>query len=136
MLEFVPQISLPLEKDDNIARRGSELRMGWALKHPNRLSKKQKDFLLDIYNVGSQTGHKADPSAVCQSMRRARLPSGEPMFLLEDHLSSQQIASFFSRETAKRKATPTSAERESALHEIQREVVDAIAIHQPILYNN
>ena len=99
--------------------------------------------MIEIYNVGCQTGHKADPSVVAQTMRKTRLPSGEPMFMIDEFLSSQQIASFFSRETAKRKAAPTStsvesiaAERESALQEIHQEVLSSLAVCHPIMYGN
>ena len=56
-------------------------------KHYKRLSKIQHDYLLDISNAGSQTGHKVDPVSVSKSMRKA---------------------SFFSRETAKKKALKMS----------------------------
>ena len=54
--------------------------MGWALKsskHYKRLPKIQKDYLLNIYNAGNQTGHRVDPVSVLKSMRKVRLPSDE-----------------------------------------------------------
>ena len=85
--------------------------MGWALKsskHYKRLPKIQKDYLLNIYNAGNQTGHRVDPVSVSKSMREVRLPSDEPIFKVDEYLTSQQIASFFSRETAKKKALKMS----------------------------
>ena len=81
--------------------------MGWALKsskHYKRLSKIQNYYLLDIYNASNQTG-QVDPVSVSKSMRKVRLPSGEPIFKVDEYLTSQQIASFFSRDTAKKKDT-------------------------------
>ena len=43
-----------------------------------------------------------------KSMRKARLACGEPIFKVDEYLTSQQIASFFSRETAKKKALKMS----------------------------
>lgn len=51
----------------------------------------QTDYLLHIYNAGNQTGQKVDPVSVSNSMRKARLPGGEPIFKVEDNLTSQQI---------------------------------------------
>ncbi|CAB4013274.1 Hypothetical predicted protein [Paramuricea clavata] len=63
------------------------LNMGWAL------SEKQKTYVLDTYQVGEQTGQKADPVSVSRTMKRARLSSGEPMFTAIEYLMPQQIAS-------------------------------------------
>ena len=140
----VPYVS---DKAGNLERGEPSLKMGWALKsskHYKRLSKKQKDYLLDIYNAGDQTGHKADPVSVSKSMRKARLPSGEPIFKVDEYLTSQQIASFFSRETAKKKgAQETEAEkdqqaveRETLLQGLQKDVMDSISIGHPIMHGN
>ena len=112
--------SLPLQEstDSTSENIGPSLPMGWALKSAKtykRLSKKQKDYLLEIFNVGNTTGHKADPAVVSKSMRRARQTSCEPMFTIDEYLTSQQIASFFSRQTAKKKKADLSARYLSAI---------------------
>ena len=123
--------------------------MGWALKsskHYKRLPKIQKDYLLNIYNAGNQTGHRVDPVSVLKSMRKVRLPSDEPIFKVDEFLTSQQIASFFSRETAKKKGTQDvetetqkdqqAVEREKVLQDLQKDVMDSISICHPIMHGN
>jgi hypothetical protein len=59
------------------------LKMGWALKSTKeykQLSEKQKKYLVDCYDIGEDTGQKADPVSISRTMRKARLSSGEPMF--------------------------------------------------------
>ena len=85
--------------------------MGWALKsskHYKRLPKIQKDYLLNIYNAGNQTGHRVDPVSVSKSMREVRLPSDEPIFKVDEYLTSQQIASFFRGRQQRKKALEMS----------------------------
>lgn len=125
--------------------------MGWALKSTKqnkRFSKKQKEYLLDIYNVGENTGQKADPASVSRAMRKARLPTGEPVFNGEEYLSTQQIAGFFSRVTAKKKVAVTQV---TNTHEVQKDrleidterllsdlhsvVSDSVSIRHPIMYS-
>ena len=138
-------VSLPLQEstDSTSEKIGPSLPMGWALKSTKtykRLSKKQKDYLLEIFNVGNTTGHKADPAVVSKSMRRARQTSGEPMFTIDEYLTSQQIASFFSRQTAKKKKADSgndmAAEREALLQELQDNVIDTISIRHPIMHDS
>ena len=99
----VPYVS---DKAGNLERGEPSLKMGWApksSKHYKRPSKIQKGYLLDIYNAGNQTGHKVDPVSVSNSMRKARLPGGEPIFKVEDNLTSQQINKLLSAGDSKEK---------------------------------
>ena len=75
-------------------------------KHYKRLSKIQHDYLLDISNAGSQTGHKVDP--VCVEIHAKGKTGIWQIFKVDEYLTSQLIASFFSRETAKKKALKMS----------------------------
>lgn len=123
--------------------------MGWALKSAKeykRLSEKQKTYLLDIYQVGEETGQKADPVSISRTMKNARLSSGKPMFTATEFLTAQQIASFFSRETAKRRkaAARNSIEAqkddrevniEKLIQDWRSEIVDAVCIRHPVLYD-
>lgn len=102
--------------------------------------------MLHIYNAGNQTGHKVDPVSVLKSMQKARLPGGKPIFKVDDNLTSQQIASFFLRETAKKKGTQDvetetqkdqqAVEREKVLQDLQKDVMDSISICYPIMRGN
>ena len=142
----VPQICAGIPVDDVDT---PVLKMGWALKSAKeykRLSEKQKTYLLDTYQVGEQTGQKADPVSVSRTMKRARLLSGEPMFTAKEYLTAQQIASFYSRETAKRRkaAAGVSAESqkdeqevstEKLIQDLHLEVVNAVSFRHPIMYD-
>ena len=89
---------------------------------------------------------KSIPVSVSKSMRKARLTSGEPMFKVDEYLTSQQIASFFWREIAKKKSTQDvetetqkdqqAVERETSQQDLQKDVTDSISICHPILYGN
>lgn len=122
------------------------LKMGWALKsnkEHKRLSEKQKKYLIKIYDVGEKTGQKADPVAVSNTMRKSRLPSGEPMFSIEEYLTAQQIASFFSRHTTKRKKQAIEEAQkdereiitEKLVQDLQKEVHDKLALAHPLIYD-
>ena len=89
---------------------------------------------------------KSIPVSVSKSMRKARLTSGEPMFKVDEYLTSQQIASFFWRETAKKKSTQDvetetqkdqqAVERETSLQDLQNDVTDSISICHPIMHGD
>ena len=115
----VPQICAGIPVDDVDT---PVLKMGWALKSAKEY-KRLPENLLDTYQVGEQTGQKADPVSVSRTMKRARLLSGEPMFTAKEYLTAQQIASFYSRETAKRRkaAAGVSAESEKDEQEVSTE---------------
>ena len=128
--------------------------MGWALKHTStsrRLNKKQKEYLIDLFLLGEQTGQKADPSEVSQSMRKARNKDGSLLFLSEEYLTSQQITGFFSRTAAKKSIQvpsdtnlvdedydddllPAMAEKE--LEQMLRNILNEISIQHPITYES
>ena len=77
----------------------SSLPMGWALKSARiqrtRLSKSQKQYLTEVFQIGESTGHKTDPSNVSNSMRKARDTDGSFKFGAASYLTSQEVASFF-----------------------------------------
>ena len=77
----------------------SSLPMGWALKSASiqrtRLSESQKQYLTEVFQISERTGHKADPSNVSKSMRKARNADGSFKFGAASCLTSQQVASFF-----------------------------------------
>ena len=128
--------------------------MGWALKHTTtsrRLNKKQKEYLIDIFLRGEQTGQKADPIEVSKSMKKARNEDGSLLFLSEEYLTSQQITGFFSRTAAKKSIQVPSATNlddedddddllsamtEKELEQMRRNILNEIAIKHPITYES
>ena len=129
----------------------SVLRMGWALKSTKqrkRLSEKQKKYLLDIYLIGESTGYKAEPAAVAKSMRKSKNSDGDLLFEASEFLTPQQIASFFSRLSAKRALLTADDEDEDEIEEdlreameeqnlddLSKEVVNEVSIQHPIMYD-
>ena len=66
---------------------------GWALKgtrKATRFKENQCEYLDDKFQIGQESGHKAD-------MRYARRDNGEQRFDVEEFLTAQQIQSYFSR---------------------------------------
>lgn len=77
----------------------TELKKGWALKKRRtvkRFSSNQTSFLRDAFIQGENPGHKCDPEEVAAKMRTAR-KNGCRLFSKHEFLSSNQIASYFSR---------------------------------------
>ena len=99
----------------------SALPMGWALKSAStqrtRLTESQKQYLTEVFQIGERTGHKAHPCNVSKSMRKARNADGSSKFDTSSYLTSQQVASFFSRLAAKR--VVAESQDEEAEHQIE-----------------
>ena len=127
--------------------------MGWALKHSHarstRFSTKQKQYLIAKFQIGEQTGQKVDPTNVSRVMRTTKDSNGERLFDSTEFLTSQQIASFFSRLASKRSLNDVAetqsdedeeqneADRESQLQVLRNQVMSDISIQQlhPIVYD-
>ena len=77
---------------------------GWALQKPRvggtRFSENVKSYLTARFDVGTQTGRKADPSQVAADMRTTRNADGSRRFSRDEWLTKGQIQSFFSRLSA------------------------------------
>ena len=58
----------------------SVLQKGWT-KQRKRLSEKQRKYLLDVYQIGESTGHKAEPASVARSMRMSKKSDGSLLFM-------------------------------------------------------
>jgi RNase H-fold protein (predicted Holliday junction resolvase) len=65
--------------------------------------KKAKLFLLEQFDSGAATGLKADPAQVSREMKQVKDKNGKPLFKPEEWRTAQQIKSFFSRMSSKRK---------------------------------
>ena len=82
----------------------SSLSMGWALQKPRiggkRYSPRVKDYLKARFDVGEQSGQKADPQHVSMDTRNARTEENKRLFSREEWLTRNQVQSYFSRLSA------------------------------------
>ena len=121
---------------------------GWALRSSQvkrtRFTANQKDYLTKKFDLGEISGRKADPESVARAMMAARDSEGNRMFKSTEFLTSQQVASFFSRLAAKRRLPDVSsgsdeeaddAERESALQDLSNAVMREVSLEHPIVYD-
>lgn len=70
------------------------LSMGWAFKVKKKktvFSTKQKNYMVEKFNIGKHGGCKVDPFTAAEDMQN------DEKFQKDDFLTGQQIASFFSR---------------------------------------
>lgn len=77
--------------------------MGWALqkKHGSvRFPQKARQYRIQKFNIGQDTGKKEDPVQVAKDMRTASTIEGEKMFDRTEWLLKCQIQGFFSRLSA------------------------------------
>ena len=92
----MPTVQLHCEEQSQFL---TPLPMSWALKTVTkkaRFTQKQNEFLKLQFEIGEQSGRKADPSEVSKLMRSARDEFGARHFQPEDVLTGQQITGFFS----------------------------------------
>ena len=120
--------------------------MGWALKPTRarraRFTPAQKAYLNAKFKLGEESGKKADPASVARSMMCAKDNSDNRLFCSDDFLTSNQIASFFSRLAAQKTVDLGDAaieDVEAAAHEqdIEELVSDAareLRPKYPIVY--
>ena len=98
--------------------------------------------------IGEQTGKKADSSNVSKSMRKVRNADGSSRFDASSYLTSQQVASFFSRLASKKvvQAAQSGDEEdehaeeldkihEQNIQELSNEVMAEISLQHPIMYD-
>jgi Arf-GAP/Rho-GAP domain/ANK repeat/PH domain-containing protein 3 len=107
--------------------------MGWALKNSSssrRFTKAQKKYLTDLFVLGEQTGRKADPEQVSKAMRKTRDANGSFLFDANSYLTSKQIASFFSRLSAKKSLPATCSS--TADDEEEESIDDLLASQEEI----
>lgn len=125
---------------------------GWALKSTakkKRFTENQKKYLIEVFQMGEQTGQKANPSNVSKAMRTARNSDGVRLFGKDEFLTSQQISSFFSRVAAKKKIDVCDEDEtdnaefeqhqqdvENELREISNKVMDEVAVQHPIIFGS
>ncbi|KAL9960337.1 hypothetical protein ACROYT_G033784 [Oculina patagonica] len=85
---------------------------GWALQKPRgggtRFSENVRSYLTVRFDVGAQTGRKADPVQVAADMRTTRNADGSRRFPRDEWLTKEQVQSFFSRLSALRRRKGSS----------------------------
>ena len=104
----------------------AELPKGWALKSsrkPVRFNETQKQFLTEKFQIGEETGSKEDPAKVCREMRLKKDVHGLKVFSKEECLTTQQIASFFSRLASKKRLSGRELNQKD-IEEINDELED------------
>lgn len=103
--------------------------MGWALPKPRagstRFSDKVKNYLTAKFDLGEQSGLKADPQQVSNDMRKARDEQNNRLFDRDEWLTKSQVQGFFSRLTANRKRQRTPSEIEQNPKELSLEEEEA-----------
>lgn len=101
--------------------------IGWALhksKGHKRFSENVKNYLLEQFLVGEETGRKVAPSEASTRMRSLRNDSnGLRVFCKEEWLTTQQIRSYFSRLSTLKKSgkLPKAADLR-----VEEEVISAV----------
>ena len=90
--------------------------MGWALAKPragpSKVTDKVKKYLTAKFDLGEQTGRKADPLQVSNDMRKAKDAQNNRLFIREEWLTKSQVQGFFSRLAATKRRQQGSAEIE------------------------
>lgn len=123
------------------------IQQGWALKtskKSKRFNDNQKSYLNDKFQIGQETGIKADPEDVSQDMRHAKMENGERRFTVDEFMTSQQIKSYLSRRAAKVKNLPEKisgsqdreVEEEVAYSSIRNHIVNECHVMHPITYDS
>ena len=121
-----------------VTHRASDTRqMGWALKSSPRkvrFSQEQKKCLDLKYHLCEQTGKKSSGGDVARQIRRARGQDGKRLFAADDFLTAQQITSYFSRMTAKRKnvteAEVDTEEGENLIRDLTAEITERLVAEE------
>ena len=73
------------------------------------------------FEEGEKSGKNLKADEVAQDMRRVRDEMGRRVFMIEEFLTSNQVASFFSRLAAKRRSVTTSDNEAIEAEEIRKE---------------
>ena len=93
--------------------------IGWALPKPrtgsSKFSEKVKNYLTARFDLGEQTGRKADPQQVSNDMRKATDEQNNRLFDRKEWLTKSQVQGFFSRlaATRRRQQDPTEVDLNS-----------------------
>ena len=110
---------------------------GWALKStkkPSRMTDKTKTYLVNIFEQGSQIGHKADPVQVSRQMKLEKDVDGKLLFKPDEWRTSKQISQLFSHLEAVQKQVDeedvAAEETELTLATLRIELMEQVALPQ------
>lgn len=135
---------LPTITPTSGAKEAATLKEGWALKASRksyRFNKTQKIYLNAKFRIGQTTGRKVNAETVAREMRRARDSDGKRLFSITEFLSSQQIASYFSRLSAANRnqdveeADIEAVQEEINFTDIRDSVLDSDVEEHPIVFD-
>ena len=82
------------KKSDNQFSAGQS-ELGWAMRRAQKsvvFLEKAKNYLVDVFWTGEETGKKANASKVASRMKSLRDDTGQKLFAKTDWLTEQQIA--------------------------------------------
>lgn len=115
---------------DDQALAGQE-KQGWALRKARKsvaFSEKAKNYLVDLFWIGEETGKKANASDVASRMKSLRDEvTGKKMFAKTDWLTEQQIARYFSRLSTLNKSGQLQRTRTISMDEDEEAEADNLA---------
>ena len=77
-------------KDSDDQTSAGKLELGWALRRARKsvaFSEKAKNFLVDVFWTGEETGKKPNASEVASRMKSLRDDTGQKMFAKTDWLT-------------------------------------------------
>ena len=138
----IPNIDPVSSKGSNVASAFSV--EGWALrgaKKPYKFNEKQREYLEAKFDIGQGTGRKVNPEIVAREMRHAKDAGGGKLFSSSEFLSVQQIASYFSRLSAKGRSQLVSemdlraVEEEDNFTSAREAVLSTLDLQHPITYD-
>ena len=87
---FTTQPTLAVPTTTEVSKE-SPLVQGWALqgtRKVTRFNENQLEYLDDKFQIGQESGHKADPEKVSRDMLYARRDNGERRFDVEEFLTA------------------------------------------------
>ena len=103
--------------------------VGWALPKPragySRFNEKVKNYLTIRFDLGEQTGRKADPQQVSNDMRKATDEQSNRLFDSKEWLTKSQVRGFFSRLAATRRRQQEPTEVDLNSRDLSREEEEA-----------
>ena len=148
LLEGQGVTAVPALRSATLSTRGStKLKMGWALKTSEvkrtRFTTAQRSYLSEKFKLGELTKHKADPTSIARSMRRAKDVNGARMFSAEEFLTATHVAGYFSRLASKKTLAHNdveldfieSATREETIHEMVGDAISELSLQHPVIYD-
>jgi len=103
---------------------------GWALRRTRKsvaFPEKAKNYLLNMFWMGEETGKKATASDVACKMKSLRDETGQKMFTKFDWLTEQQIARYFSRHSALNKSGQLQRTSSVSMNEDEEADADDLA---------